>query len=85
MVESLKLIRGFCYKHDQNNYQTYAVVSSLNYLLYYCEKPDVTNDEYLKEFKESMESMDDFDACMENMMMKYEQTQEDVTERNKNV
>ena len=51
VVELLKLIGGLCCIHDQNNNETYTVVSLFKALFYFYQKPDMTNDEYLKEFK----------------------------------
>ena len=41
----------------------YAVVTSLKSLFFFYQKPGTTNDEYLKEFKACIESIEDFDAC----------------------
>ena len=60
----LKLIRGFFCLNDLNNDKMYAVISSLKNLLYLYQKSEVTNDEYLKEFKAKVESMDDYQACI---------------------
>ena len=64
MVELLKVIWALCCRHHQNNDETYAVVTSLKNLLYFDQKPDVTNDEYLKKFKAQVESAEDFDTCV---------------------
>ena len=39
------------------------MVMSLKNLFYFYQKPETLNDEYLKEFKAHVESIDDFDAC----------------------
>ena len=49
VVEVLKLIRGLCCKHNQNNDETYAVIASLKGLFHFNQKSDITNNEYLKE------------------------------------
>ena len=54
IVELLKLIRGLCCKHDQNNDKFYAVFNSLRALFINFQKSDQTNDEYLKEFQAQM-------------------------------
>ena len=64
VVEMLKLIKNMCWHHDQNNDETYAVVSSLKAVFYFCQKLNTTNTEYLKEFKAQVESMDDYMACL---------------------
>ena len=39
------------------------MVQLLNSLLYFYQKPEASNNEYLKEFKAHVESIDDLDAC----------------------
>ena len=39
-----------------------VVESSIKALFYFYQKPDMTNDEYLKEFKAWVKSMDDYNA-----------------------
>ena len=58
------MIRRLCCRHDQNNYETYVVVTSLKGLLYFHQKTDVTNNKYLKEFKARVKSIDDYNACI---------------------
>ena len=53
----LKLIRGFCCKHDQNHDKFYAVFNSVWALFINFQKSDQTNDDYLKEFH-----LDDYNA-----------------------
>ena len=60
VVELACLIMSICCKYDQNTDETYAVVTSLKNLLYFYQNPNVTNNNYLKEFKEWVESIDDF-------------------------
>ena len=57
LIELLKFVRGLCCCHDLNNDKNYAVILSLKNLLYLYQKPEETNDEYLKDFKARM------DAC----------------------
>ena len=47
-----------------NNDKTNAVISSLKNIFYLYQKPEVSNNEYLKEFKARVQSMDDYQACV---------------------
>ena len=63
IVEVLKLIRGLCCKHDQNNKNKfYAVFNRLRALLIKFQKSDQTNKEYLKEFQVCILIFDDYNA-----------------------
>ena len=57
------MVRSITCRHNQNTDETYTVVQSLKSLIYFYQQLDVTNDEYLKELKAGIESIDDFDAC----------------------
>ena len=90
LIELLKLIRGLYCCHDLNNDKTYAVISSLKNLLYLYQKPEDTNNEYLKELKARVESMDDYRACMlrkfpclieDKMMKKFNKTMDKATQK----
>ena len=61
-MELLKLIWGFCCKHNQNNNGFYAVFNSLQALFINFQKSDQTNDNYLKEFQACMTMLDDYDS-----------------------
>ena len=61
IVELLKLIRGFCCKHNQNDKRFCAVFNSLQGLFINFQNNDLTNDEYLKEFQVRMATLDDYD------------------------
>ena len=63
VVELLWLIWSICCQHEQNACETYAMVRSMKSFFYFYQKRDTSNDEYLKEFKARVESLDDFDAC----------------------
>ena len=67
LIGLLKIIWELCCRHSINNDKTYAVISSLKNLLYLYQKPEATNDEYLKEFKARVESMDDYWVCVLGM------------------
>ena len=58
----MKLIRGFCCKHNQNNDKFYAVFNSIGALFINFQKNDQTIDKYLKEFQARMATLDDYDA-----------------------
>ena len=58
------MVRGMFCRHGQNNDEKYMVKMSLKNQLYFHQKPEVTNDEYLKEFKAKLESFDDYSACI---------------------
>ena len=86
LIGLLKLIRGLCCQHDLNNNKTYAVISSVKKPLYPYQKPKVNNDEYLKEFKARVESMNDYRAgilgkfpCLlkDKMLEKYDETKDE--------
>ena len=62
IVKLLKLIHGFCCKHNQNNNKYYAVINSLRAWFINFQKNDQTNDEYLKEFQTCLATLDDYDA-----------------------
>ena len=64
VLELLKLSHRIRYKHDQNTDETYAVIMSVKNLFYFYQKPETPNDEYLKEFKARVESINNFDACI---------------------
>ena len=61
---ALETSHSICYKHDQNTDETYAVIMSVKYLFYFYQKTETQNDEYLKEFKARVESINNFDACI---------------------
>ena len=46
IVELLKLIRGICCKHDQNNDMVYAVMNSLMALFINFQRSNMRNDNY---------------------------------------
>lgn len=58
------MIRGLCCKHDHNNDETKAVITSLKNLLYYYQKREGINDKYHKEFDKRVKFADDFDTCV---------------------
>ena len=60
IVELLKLIRGFCCKHDQNNNKYYIVINSLCALFINFQKNDKSNVDYLKEFQACMATLNDY-------------------------
>ena len=89
-MELLMLIRWFRCQHDLNNDKTSAVTSLLKNLLYLYQKPEETNDEYLKEFNARVESMDDYGACMlqkspclveDKMMEKFDKMMEEAMQQ----
>ena len=61
IFELLKLIRGFCCKHNQNNDKVYALMNSLRALFINFQKLDMRND-YLKKFPEPVAMLDDYNA-----------------------
>ena len=61
-MECLKLIRGFCCRHDQNNDKYCAVFNSLHALFVNFQKNNQTNDNYLKEFWGHMAMLEDYNA-----------------------
>ena len=58
------MIKGLYCQHDENNDETYVVMTTLKTLIYFYKKSDVTNDEHMKEFKARVKSMDDFNWCI---------------------
>ena len=89
LVERLRLIRGLCCRHDLNNHKTYAMILSLKNLFYLYQKPEVSNHEYLKEFKARVQSMDDYQTCVlekfpclmeEKMLEKYDKSMDEATQ-----
>ena len=88
LIELLKLIRGLHCCHDLNNDKTYAIFSLLKNLFYVYQKLVEPNDEYLKEFKARVESMDDYKVCVlgkfpclveDKVIEKFNKTMEEVT------
>ena len=51
IIELLKLIGRFCFKHYQHNENVHAVMNSLKALFINFQKSDVGNDDYIKEFQ----------------------------------
>ena len=62
IVWLLKIIRGFCCNHDQNNDNVCAVMNSLRLLFINFQKSDVSNDDYLKEFQARVATIDNYNA-----------------------
>ena len=62
IMEVLKLISGFCCKHDQNNDKYYDVFNSICTLFIDFQKNDQSNYDYLKEFEACMATLDDYNA-----------------------
>ena len=61
-MELLKLIRGFCCRHDQNNNKNYAVFNILRVLFVNFHKTDDADNDYLKEFQACLATLDDYNA-----------------------
>ena len=55
-VVGIKVIGGFCYKHDQNNDKVFAVMNSLRALFINFQKSEV------KEFQAKVVMLDDYGA-----------------------
>ena len=62
VVEVLKMIRSLCCRHSQSNNEIYAEVTSRKSLLFIYQKPEVANNEYLKDLKARVELIDNHKA-----------------------
>ena len=87
LVKILKLTMGLHCCHDLNNDKTYAMILSLKNLFYLYQKPDVSNDEYLKVFKTRVVSMDNYQdsvlgqfSCLvkDKMLEKYDKSMDEA-------
>ena len=51
VVEFIKQIRAFCCKHDVNQEWTWEIANSIEFLMYYNQQPDISNDQYHQQFR----------------------------------
>ena len=59
MVVLMKLVRGFCCRHDTNQEQTVVSAITIKSVMYYYPKLDVSNDDYYQQVKTRVKSVYD--------------------------
>ena len=78
----MKMIQSLSCRHDQSNDENYAVVRSLKGMLYFYQRPKMTNDEYLKDFKRRVELFEDNNACILGKFPSYSNTGKKMLDKN---
>ena len=67
IVDWLKLIQSFCYKHGQDSNNYYAIFNSFEAQFINFQKNDHTNDDYLKGLQGWIAMLEDYYANAVNL------------------